>query len=249
MKVSVITVSYNSAETIAETLQSVVAQDYPDIELIVVDGQSTDETIDIVKGFGDAVRVFVSEPDNGIYDAMNKGISLASGELIGILNSDDLYHDATVISDVVNLIKRSKSDSCYADLVYVHRVQTNKVVRTWVAGEYRRERFINGWMPPHPTFFVKKKCYQQFGSFNTEFSTSADYEIMLRMLYKHSVSAVYLNRTIVRMRAGGQSNNSLWNRIRANREDRRAWKVNDLEMVFLTTIKKPLSKLGQFFKR
>lgn len=249
MKVSVITVSYNSADTIAESLQSVLNQEYENLELIVIDGGSTDGTVEIVEELGNAVSVFISEPDHGIYDAMNKGIGRATGDIIAILNSDDLYQDENVISDVVQKMNDTGADSCYSDLVYVHRNDVKKVVRTWNAGDFDPKKFLDGWMPPHPTFFLKRACYEEYGFFNTGFRTSADYEIMLRMLYKHRVSSVYLERITVRMRAGGQSNVSIWNRIQANKEDRRAWKENDLEPALFTTIKKPLSKLSQFFRR
>lgn len=249
MKISVVTVSYNSAETIADCIDSVLSQNYPNIEFIIVDGKSTDGTMDIVNRFADRIQTIVSEPDQGIYDAMNKGISMCTGDVIGILNSDDLYEDAEVISDVVKQLKESGADSCYGDLVYVDQKDTGRVVRSWKAGEYRREKFLNGWMPPHPTFFLKRECYEQFGKFNTGFRTSADYELMLRMLYKNDVSVTYLNRVVVRMRTGGQSNVSIMNRIKANLEDRRAWKENGISPGLLTSLKKPLSKLGQFFRR
>lgn len=249
MKVSIITVAYNSAETIAECIQSVVNQTYSNIEYIVVDGSSTDGTQEIVRGFGDRVSVFKSEADNGIYDAMNKGLKLCTGEVVGILNSDDLYADNEVISDMVNLMQKTASDSCFSDLVYVDRKETNRIVRSWVSGEYTPERFLKGWMPPHPTFFLKRIYYDQFGLFDLSFNTSADYELMLRMLYKNKLSAAYLNRVTIKMRVGGQSNLSLRNRIKANIEDRRAWKVNNLKAPLFTTIRKPLSKIGQFFKK
>lgn len=249
MKVSIITVAYNSAETIADCIQSVVDQTYSDIEYIVVDGSSTDDTQEIVRSFGDRVSAFVSEPDNGIYDAMNKGLQRCTGDVVGILNSDDFYTDNEVISDVVNLLKQSRADSCYSDLVYVDRENTDKIVRSWVSGEYEMRNFLKGWMPPHPTFFLKRNCYEEYGLFNLSFKTSADYELMLRMLYKHKLSAAYLNRVTIKMRVGGQSNLSIGNRIKANIEDRRAWKVNSLKAPLWTTLRKPLSKVGQFLKK
>lgn len=249
MKVSLITVTYNSAETIEDCISSVLSQDYPDIEYIIVDGASKDGTIGLIEKYEDRIAHFVSEPDNGIYHAMNKGIDLCTGRVVGMLNSDDLYADSKVISDVVKAMKESDSDSCYGDLVYIDRLDIGKVVRRWKSGEFNRQKFLSGWMPPHPAFFLRRTCYEEYGKFNLSFKTSADYELMLRMLYKEGVSATYVNRVLVHMRTGGQSNISLKNRLKANREDRRAWKVNELKPGIFTTIRKPLSKLAQFFKR
>jgi len=249
MKVSIITVSYNSAQTIADTIKSVISQDHDDIEYIIIDGNSSDNTLAVIDSYKSQLFKVVSEPDNGIYHAMNKGLALATGDVIGILNSDDIYVDSTVISDVVAAIDRANSDACYADLCYVEKSDLTKVVRCWQSGSYSKGNFLKGWMPPHPAFFVKKEFYQKFGFFNTDFRTSADYEIMLRMLYKHNLSCTYLPRVIIQMRVGGQSNISLKNRIKANREDRKAWAVNGLKPGIFTLFRKPLSKISQFFKK
>lgn len=249
MKVSIITVSYNSALTIVDTIKSVINQDYKDIEYIIIDGSSSDNTLALIEPFKNQISKIVSEPDKGIYDAMNKGLALATGDIIGILNSDDVYADHSVISDVVASMHRAKTDACYADLCYVEKNDLSKVVRYWQSGPYFKNNFMKGWMPPHPTFFLKKECYQKFGFFNLEFRTSADYEIMLRMLYKHGVSCTYLPRVIIQMRVGGQSNVSIKNRIKANREDRKAWAVNGLKPGVFTLFRKPLSKISQYFKK
>lgn len=249
MKVSIITVAYNSAETIAACIESVLSQDYPDVEYILIDGESADDTLKIVQKYRGRIHKVVSEPDDGIYHAMNKGLDLCSGDVVGFLNSDDIYADSRVITDVVKQLEATESDSCYGDLLYVDRTDTSVVKRKWISGKYNRNNFLKGWMPPHPTFFLKRECYRQYGGFNLDFRTSADYELMLRMLYKHEISATYISRVLVNMRAGGQSNVSVSNRIKANLEDRKAWKVNDLKPPFWTTIRKPLSKLGQFFRK
>ncbi|WP_306640453.1 glycosyltransferase family 2 protein [Sanyastnella coralliicola] len=249
MKVSIITIAWNSAETIEDTIKSVIAQDYPDIEYIVVDGASKDDTMKIVERHRDGIAKVVSEPDKGIYDAMNKGVKLATGDVIGILNSDDFYADEKVISEVVARFKETGSDGLYADLTYVNRDQTDKVIRYWKAGEYKPGLFRKGWMPPHPTFFVKKTCYDQFGIYSLELRSAADYELMLRFIHKNEISVTYLPRVITRMREGGESNVTLKNRIRANKEDRRAWKMNGLTPGAFTLIRKPLSKLSQFIKK
>lgn len=249
MKVSIITISYNAADTIAQTIASVSQQTYPDIEYIVVDGASDDGTKDIIESCRSSIQTYISEPDKGIYDAMNKGISLAKGELIGILNADDVYAHPQVVSRVVDTIKKTQSDACYADLQYVDRKNPNKTLRHWEAGEYERSAFLKGWMPPHPTFFIKRKCYEQMGLYRAQMKISADYELMLRMLYKHNVKTAYLNEVAVKMKAGGESNVSLKNRLKANKEDRLAWKVNGLKPGKFTFVMKPLGKITQFFKR
>jgi glycosyltransferase involved in cell wall biosynthesis len=249
MKVSIITIAYNSQETIADTIRSVISQVYPDIEYIIVDGGSRDQTVDIVKGFGAGVTKWVSEKDKGIYDAMNKGVTMASGDVIGILNSDDFYADNQVISDVVKSFQASGADGLYADLVYVNRDQPDKTVRSWKAGDYRHGKFLSGWMPPHPTFFVRRHCYEKFGTYTLELRSAADYELMLRFIHKHQISMTYLPRVITKMRLGGQSNVTLMNRIKANLEDRKAWKMNGLHPGLFTLTRKPLSKVIQFLKK
>lgn len=246
MKVSIITITYNSVETIEDTIQSVLSQDYPNIEYIIVDGASKDRTLEIVEQYKNSISKVVSERDKGIYDAMNKGVALASGDVIGILNSDDFYADNRVVSDIVRTIQSSNSDACYADLVYVDRSDTSKVIRSWKSGEYRHGDFLRGWMPPHPTFFVKRSWYESYGLYSLQLKSAADYELMLRFIHKHRVSMAYLPRVITKMRAGGQSNVSLKNRWRANQEDRLAWKMNGLQPGFLTLVRKPLSKLLQY---
>lgn len=247
MKISIITIAFNSEETIEETIQSVIAQDYSNIEYIVIDGGSTDGTMSIVEKYLDKLAVVVSEPDKGIYDAMNKGVSLATGELIGILNSDDIYANNSVVSSIVT--KVADNDSVYADLVYVDRNNTDKVTRYWKSGEYKLGLFRKGWMPPHPTFFLKKKCYDEFGTYNLSLKSAADYELMLRMLHKNKISVVYLPEVITKMRVGGQSNVTLMNRLKANKEDRLAWKINNLKPGLFTLSMKPLRKITQFIKK
>jgi glycosyltransferase involved in cell wall biosynthesis len=249
MKYSIITVSYNSAETIKDTVKSVIGQNYPHIEYIIIDGGSKDKTLAILKEFKKDIDILVSEADKGIYHAMNKGIEKANGDVIGILNSDDLYADESVLKDVAELFKNPENDASYADLVYVDKINTQKVRRKWVSGKYNPGAFEKGWMPPHPTFFVRKSVYEKHGLFNLDFSSAADYELMLRFIHKHKIKIDYLPRVIIKMRVGGQSNISFKNRVLANKEDRKAWEVNGLMPGKLTFIRKPLSKISQFFKR
>jgi len=184
-----------------------------------------------------------------MYDGLNKGIALASGELIGMLNADDFYVDQSVVSDVVEQLKKEKASALYADLHYVEAEDTAKVKRYWKSGAYKKGKFLKGWMPPHPTFFIKKACYEQYGGFNLSLKSAADYELMLRMLHKHEVAVAYLPRVIVKMRMGGMSNASLKNRLRANKEDQKAWEINGLKPHPLTFLYKPLRKVMQFVVR
>lgn len=246
MKVSIITVCYNSCGTIRSTIESVKAQDYQDIEYIIIDGGSFDGTRDVIACYKDVVSKFLSEEDNGIYDAMNKGIKLSTGEIIGILNSDDCYANNHVISNVVAKISCTGCDGLYGDLVYVGKNDPDKVIRIWRAGVYKYDKFKYGWMPPHPTFFVRRNIYEQYGVYNTSFKNSSDYELMLRFIHKYKISLDYLPQVLVRMAEGGMSNASLKNRIRANKEDRLAWKINHLSPFFFTLWLKPLRKLSQF---
>jgi glycosyltransferase involved in cell wall biosynthesis len=249
MKVSIITITYNSEATLIDTIESVVNQSYPDIEYIIVDGKSTDNTLSIIDAYKDKISKVVSEKDNGLYDALNKGIVLATGDLIGIIHSDDFYTNNFVIEKIVKTIEDNNADAAYADLYYVDKDNTNKIFRKWKSGNYKHGMFLNGWMPPHPTFFVKKDIYKKFGSFNLDFVSAADYELMLRFIHKHKIKLAYLPEFIIKMRVGGKSNVTLKNRIRANKEDRRAWKINGLKPHFYTLYAKPLRKIIQLFKK
>jgi len=248
-KISIITVCFNSERTIEDTILSVINQSYPNIEYIIVDGLSSDNTLGVVDQYKNKISKVVSEKDKGLYDAINKGISLATGDIIANLNSDDFYIDNKVIADVVNKMGNENSDALYADLYYVDEIDTNKIVRHWKSGNYKDGHFFQGWMPPHPTFFVKKEVYNKYGLFNLSLRSAADYEIMLRFVHKHKVKIAYLPRVIVRMRVGGVSNASIINRLKANREDKKAWEINELKPKPYTLIFKPLSKLGQFLKK
>ena len=249
MKVSIITVCFNSIKTIERTILSVLSQDYPEIQYIIVDGGSTDGTLEVIGKYKDRINGFITGKDQGIYDAINKGIAKTSGEVIGILNADDVYTSKQVITRVVHAFREKGTDSIYGDLEYVSREEEGKVIRYWKSEPFRKELFLQGWMPPHPTFFVKKECYDRFGLFNIDFRISADYELMLRFLYKYGISTAYLPEVLVKMSVGGVSNRTLFSRIQANREDRRAWKINGLKPSSFTLIIKPLSKLQQFIRR
>lgn len=248
MKISIVTATFNSAATIRDTLFCIQQQDHSDIEHIVIDGGSTDGTLAIVSEFPH-IKIVISEQDKGIYDAMNKGIRLCTGDVIGILNSDDIYADTSVLSDVAKMFHDPVMQASYADLQFVQRNDINKVVRTWKAGRYDKKSFYYGWMPPHPTFFVRKHVYEQAGMFNLDLHSAADYEFMLRVLVKYRMPAAYINRVIIKMRMGGISTASFKNRIKANIQDRLAWKMNQLTPLPFTMYLKPIRKLGQFFKK
>lgn len=247
MKISIITVTYNSSQTLEETILSVINQTYKNIEFIIVDGKSTDSTLQIIDKYKNQIAKFISEKDNGIYDALNKGISLATGDIVGILHSDDFYTDYTVLEKVAQTFSNENCDGLYADLYYVNKENTNKIIRRWKSGTCKENSFLFGWMPPHPTFFVRNEVYKKYGMFNLDFKTSADYELMLRFIARYKIKLSYLPAFIVKMRVGGQSNVTAKNRIVANLEDRKAWEVNGLKPYFFTLYLKPLRKIVQFF--
>jgi glycosyltransferase involved in cell wall biosynthesis len=246
LKVSIITVVFNGASTLRSCIDSVLAQDYDSIEYIVVDGKSTDATVEIVKSYGDSIHKFISEPDKGIYDAMNKGIALANGDVIGILNADDFYAYDTVISDIASVMRSANADGVYGDLQYVDSLDLNKIKRNWKSGQYKAGSFVTGWMPPHPTFFLKKSMYEKFGNFRLDLGSAADYELMLRIIHKFEIKLAYVPKVLVKMRAGGVSNSNISNRVAANKNDRLAWKINDLQPKLYTLWLKPIRKVLQF---
>jgi glycosyltransferase involved in cell wall biosynthesis len=244
MKITIITPAFNSATTIRDTLQSIDCQDYTKVEHLVMDGGSKDDTLKICAEFP-KVQVH-SSPDKGLYDAMNKGLALATGDIVGILNSDDFYAHHSVLKQVAAQFEQTNSDALYGDLQYIDAQETQKILRHWCAGTYHTNRFPMGWMPPHPTFFVRRSVYERYGLFNTNLRFSADYELMLRFIHRYKISVSYLPEVLVKMRAGGVSNASFSNRWKANQEDRLAWRMNGLHPRWYTLLWKPLSKIGQF---
>ena len=245
MKVSIITVTLNSEKYLADCIQSVRKQGYSNIEHIIIDGKSTDGTLHIIKKNENHLS-WISETDRGMYDAINKGIALATGDIIGILNSDDIFASEDVIENIVHCFKTENTDSVYGDLVYVKPSNTEKVFRLWKGVTYKRYRFRYGWMPAHPTFYMKRSLIEKYGPYENHYYTAADYEFMARYLYKHKISATYLEQLVIKMRTGGASNISLKCRLRANRRDYLAMKRNNIPFSFFVSILKPLSKIGQF---
>lgn len=246
MKVTIITVAYNSAGTIADTLSSLAAQTHPDIEHIVIDGRSTDATLDIVSRHP-RVAHCVSELDKGIYDAMNKGLALATGDLVGFLNADDVFDGDQAVQRLVEAAVGGV-DVVYGDLVYVRADDLGHVIRHWRSGDFRRSRLRFGWMPPHPTFYVRRELLAAVGGFDTSLRIAADYDFMLRCLCSPAVHAQYVPRVLVRMRAGGVSNASAGSMLRKSAEDLRTIRKHAVGG-WLTLAAKNLRKLPQFLLR
>lgn len=246
MKISVITAVYNNRATVAAALDSALAQTHEDVELVVIDGGSTDGTLEVLRGYGGRIAVLVSEPDRGIYDALNKGIRLASGEVLGFLHSDDLYADAGVLSRVAQAFAGADVAAVYGDLLYVRKDAPERVVRAWRAGQFAPARLARGWMPPHPTFYARREAYAELGGFDTRYRIAADYDCMLRFLGRGGLRVGYIPEVLVKMRVGGASNRSLGNILRKSAEDYRALKANGVGGLPALAWKN-LSKLPQFF--
>ena len=231
MKVSIITVTWNSAATLQDTLDSVLSQTYQDIEHIIVDGMSKDETMAIVRKYEPLYKgrlKYISEPDHGIYDAMNKGLSMATGEVVGVLNSDDLYNDVNVVADIVSGFMDEEVGAVCGNLYFVRADDLNAVVRLWKGSPYKS--FKSGWHPAHPTFYVKRIYFEKFGGFDTSFAVSADFELMLRFIEKRRIKIKYIDRYFVKMRVGGESTGNIINIIKGNRNIMRAFKKNDIKV-------------------
>ncbi|HYK76178.1 MAG TPA: glycosyltransferase family 2 protein [Daejeonella sp.] len=248
MKISIITVVRNAEKFIESCISSVLTQKYNELEYIIIDGKSEDQTIHLVNKYASKIHKIISEKDQGMYDAMNKGISLASGDVLGILNADDFYPSKTILSQIAQCFMETGADIVYGDLYYVDRQDADKIIRKWQSGEYKPGNFQWGWMPPHPTFYVKRELFEKYGNYKPEYGSAADYELMIRFLYKNQLKAAYLPEVIVKMRSGGISNSSLKNRIKASRADLAAMRVNGLPFPGLAILLKPLRKIPQFFQ-
>ena len=241
--VSIITPVLNAEETIEITIQSVLSQSYKNIEHIVVDNGSSDGTLEIVNKYKNKIKIF-SEGKKGIFTTMNRGLRAATGDIIGILNSDDFYADDDVIKTVVEKMNEDNVDACWGDLEYVDKNNINKVIRYWRSSGFSISSFAKGWMPPHPTLFVKKWVYDKYGFFNTDFTIAADYELVLRFLYKYRIPACYIPKVLVKMRTGGLSNQNIKTIIRKSREDYKICKLYGFN--FFTLLNKNLTKISQF---
>ena len=249
MNISLITVTFNSGATLQDTIQSVFSQTFSNIEYIIIDGLSRDNTVDIIKKYecklGGRMK-WISEKDSGLYDAMNKGFRMATGDIIGIINSDDLLAP-TAIEKVMKVFEEhSEVDAIYADLYYVSQSETSKIVRHWISGKQRPFKY--GWHPAHPTFYVKRDIYQKYGLFDLHFKFAADFELMLRLIEKHHIKLFYLPEPLVRMRLGGTTSKNLTNIKKGNIECIKAFKKNGIKVSFLYPLFRLLPKLKQYFQ-
>jgi glycosyltransferase involved in cell wall biosynthesis len=246
MKISLITVCLNSVKYIRTTIQSVLSQTYPNIEYIIVDGGSTDGTLDIINSYSNKISKFISQPDKGIYDAMNKGILMATGDIIGFLNSDDMFSQSNSIELIMNAFKESSADSVFSNLYYVKQDEPDDIVRHWQTGKFVLGSFCKGWHPAHPTFYVKRKIYSQYGLFDLEFPLAADFEIMLRFLERYKISTNYLPQVLIKMRLGGATNRNLKNIYLQNKECIKAFSKNNIKTSFFYPIYRLLPKFFQY---
>jgi glycosyltransferase len=247
LKVSIITAVYNAETTIEDCIKSVCTQTCPDIEHIIIDGGSTDRTLDIVRENETHISKCVSGKDNGVYDAMNKGLDFASGQIIAFLNADDFYASGTIVSEIVGFMQKNCFDAVYGDLVYIARNDSEKIVRYWQPGKFKPGAFRRGWAPPHPTFFCKKEIYDEYGCFNDNFQVAADFELMLRFLERYKIKAGYLPKIFVKMRTGGKAN-IIRGIIRGNSEIIRSFKMNNLSISPNFFICKPITKVMQLVR-
>jgi glycosyltransferase len=247
MKISIITATRNSSSSLQSCINSVHSQTYPNKEYIIVDGKSSDNTLHIIRENSDKINTWISEKDNGIYDAINKGIQKASGDVIGLLHSDDTFANENVLAQVAEALEKYNIDSVYGDLVYV--TGNGNPFRIWISGPCTEAKILDGWMPPHPTLFVKKEVFNKCGLYRTDMKISADYEMVLRLFYKHKITTHYLPLTTYYMTTGGASNKSLENIITKSKEDYRAIKIHELPSPVRTLLMKNLRKLPQFFRK
>lgn len=267
--ISIVTATYNAAPTLKDNLACIRQQTEHgnvQVEHLLIDGGSQDGTLDIIKTYcaesvhasGSSLRAhYISEPDRGIYDAMNKGIKLAHGEIVGILNADDFYASPDVLAKVAKVFEDPEVEACYGDLCYVRPDAGRRgkpedgfaIVRYWKSGGYHARGFYRGWMPPHPTFFVRRSVYEKYGLFNLDLGSAADYEIMLRFVLRHGIKLAYIPDVLVQMRVGGVSNATVGNRLKANHNDRKAWEVNGLKPCLWTLLLKPMRKIPQWWSR
>lgn len=246
LKISIVTPTYNSQRTIVHTLASIKRQNYRNLQHILIDGGSTDNTLELARKYALQNSISISEPDTGVYSALNKGIGLADGDIIGFLHSDDVFASDDILLTMAKKFTDTQCELAYGHLEYVHEKDATKVVRKWRTREFRKNWFRYGWMPPHPTVFVRKDVYQRFGLFDESYKISGDYEFLLRIMFSGNVDALYLEKAIVSMRLGGISNRSIGNLFEKTLEDMRAMRVHGLNPV-VGILGKNLSKIPQFF--
>ncbi|WP_157960825.1 glycosyltransferase family 2 protein [Nubsella zeaxanthinifaciens] len=247
MKITIITVVYNAEKYLKDCIESVLAQQYPNLEYILIDGQSSDSSFQIAKRYSENITVLISEPDTGMYDALNKGIALATGDVIGILNADDMLASDDVITEVADVFNDDRIAAVYGDLNYVAPDQVDKVQRKWRSQQANPNDLALGWMPAHPTLYVRANLFKKFGGYQLDFGSAADYELMLRFLYQHQIPAKYLPKLMVNMRSGGMSNQSWKHRYSALINDLKALRRNKIPSPALALVLKKLRKVKQFF--
>lgn len=247
-KISVITVVYNGVATIEETILSVSSQSYPNVEHIIIDGASTDGTVEVVQKYKDKIAVMQSEMDHGMYEAMNKGLSLATGEVIGFLNADDVFAGSRVLEEIMRTLETEKAEACYGDLIYIDRADGRSAVRYWKSQPYRDGLFEKGWMPAHPTFYARRWVYEKYGGYDLVYRRQSDFELTMRFLAVHKVKSVYIPRTLVHMRSGGASQ-GFWHILEGNIEAYRACRKHSLDVTLLFIAKKILSRVPQYLRR
>ncbi len=244
LKLSLVTVVYNAQDTIRQCIQSVISQNYPNLEYIIVDGGSTDHTLQIIDEYREHIQILISEPDKGIYDAMNKGIRLATGDVVGMLNADDHFADEHVLHSIADAFAQHHIEALYGDLDIVD--QHRQIIRKWRSGTCNHNSFKLGFMPPHPTFYCRRSLFDQFGFYSLDHGSAADYELMLRLMYRHQIRSYHLKMVMVNMRAGGISSKNLKNRVKAWQFDLLAMRQNRIPFPVLTLVLKPLRKIVQF---
>lgn len=246
MKISLITITYNSEDTLEDTIRSVKEQNCAGLEYIIIDGASTDRTVDLIKKHEDFVSFWSSSKDNGIYDAMNKGLKKATGDYIGFLHSDDMFFSDDVLKKISEALEEYEPDVLYGDLVYVNACETDNVIRQWKSCEFYPKLLKKGWMPPHPTLYIKREIIREIGDFDTTYKIAADYDYILRLFSKKTLKFMYLPKVIVRMRMGGASNKNISSIILKSREDIRALRSNKMGGI-VTLLRKNISKIPQLF--
>jgi len=244
VKISLITVTYNAESTISRCIESVIAQNYPNLEYIIIDGGSTDNTLQIITRYKDNINILITEPDHGIYDAMNKGIRIATGNVTGTLNADDFFAADDILANVAATFAATGADIVYGDLDYINYDET--IRRKWRTKAYKSGSYNWGWMPPHPTFYCKTGLFEKYGYYSLEHGTAADYELMLRFMHRNKVKAAHLNKVMIKMRCGGMSNKNPTNRVKAWRFDLKAMRSNGVLHPLIALILKPLRKIGQY---